>query len=135
MFLSVTSLLCATFGCFPFACFRVEVQLSRWLFSGRNVLGRSGCLTKISQGTQTQRDQISLHDIFTFRAVVECSFIVATCVSNKLTNNCSHLRIAQVGAVVSHGFPSKILSLWTAPFWVCMRSYKYWVLAKTWLFL
>lgn len=55
--------------------------------------------------------------------------------SYKLTNNCSHLWIAQVGAVVSHNIPSKTLYLGAVLFWVHARSYKCWAFAENWLFL
>lgn len=122
------------FVVFPLACFRVEMQLSRWLVCGRNVLSRNGCLTKNPHGAQKQGEQNNFHDIFTFQVVMECAHILQLLESNKLTNNCSHLWIAQVGAVVSHKFPGKILYLWTVPFWVHVRSYKCWVFAENWLF-
>lgn len=119
---------------FSLCMFQSEVRLSRWLFNGRNVSGRNGCLTKSSQATE-KRGNKTISMIFLLSKLIENVLsLLQLLKSNKLTNNCSHLWIAQVGAVVSHKFPSKFCryEIFHSGH---MKSYKWWVLAEKWLFL
>lgn len=81
------------FWLFPLASFRMKIPIIQRLVCGRNVLGRNGCLTKNPEGTQKDREQNDLCD----SSLSEWwNYAVIATESNKLTDNCSHLRIAQV---------------------------------------